>query len=169
MPDSQNQTLGQSNVWANNNVGFEFDFTVPSGQTCRLVRKPLETLILEGVIDDIDSLTAIVESQHVGPKSRGRKKPSDRKPSKSDEEASMAARGLAMMKDENFAKSLEIMDKVLIAVVTQPKLSPNPAPGEEADPNKIYVRQVGLSDKTAIFSEVMGGVKSAETFRPESE
>lgn len=163
MPDLQPQT----NVWANNLVGREYDFVVPSGQLCRIRKKPLENLLLEGVIDDIDSLTALVETDIV--KKRGRRPGTPQDRQRKSGTKPTAAEGLQMMKDENFRKSIEIMDKVIIAVVVEPQLHPNPVPGEKPEDGKIYIQQVSLPDKTAIFKEVMSSVQQAEQFREESD
>jgi hypothetical protein len=127
--------------------------TVPSGQKCRVVPLSLQELVFDGIIDDVDAVSKLVDSELIAPKTSTRAK------------KTAAQVGMDFLKDPNARKAFEIMDKVLVAVIVAPKIYTNPAEGEEPDPSKIYIRNVDLRDKIAIFERVMTGVEKTAQFR----
>jgi hypothetical protein len=141
-----------SNDWAKG--GGDFDSTTSSGNTCRIREVSLTDLVFDGVIDNIDSLSAIVNSKITKKKSGGREKTDQQK-------------ALEMLKSASEIKdALAIMDKVVVHVVVEPKISPLPEDGKFED-DVVYISNIPLEDRTDIFMRAIKEVKAAESFRPE--
>lgn len=62
---------------------------------------------------------------------------------------------------------LQFVDQVVLECVREPKVHPVPDAGEERDDDLLYVDEVDLADKMAIFAFVTGGVRDLEKFRGE--
>ncbi len=140
-----------SNGWTKGG-GVE-DFTTSSGNTCKIRKISLTDLVFDGVIDNIDSLSGIVNS-NIGKKTAGRGNKSD------------AETGLEMLKEATEIKdALSIMDKVVIHVVVEPKVLPMPENEEDFDDDAIYISSLPLEDRTDIFMNAIHEVKRAEPFR----
>ena len=140
-----------SNDWSKG--GGSFDFTTSSGNTCKMREVSLTDLVFEGVIDYIDSLSGIVNSK-IAKKSGGRQKTDSEK-------------ALEMLKSASEIKdALAIMDRVVVHVVVEPKVSPVPEDGTFED-DVVYITNIPLEDRTDIFMRAIKEVKSAETFRQE--
>jgi hypothetical protein len=150
------------------------DLEVPSGQLCQVRRPGVTGLIKAGILDSLDSLTGLVQSEHIERVAKG-------------EGAKITPEdisNLASNKDK-LAQALTLADKVAEYVVVQPSLlrpvvrdeKGNPrlddsgAETELADadrkPGQIYTDAVDLVDKMYIFQFVVGGVSDLETFRKE--
>ena len=141
-----------SNDWSKG--GGSFDFTTSSGNTCKMREVSLTDLVFEGVIDNIDSLSGIVNSKIAKKKSGGRQKTDSEK-------------ALEMLKSASEIKdALAIMDRVVVHVVVEPKVSPVPEDGIFED-DVVYITNIPLEDRTDIFMRAIKEVKSAETFRQE--
>lgn len=140
------------------------ELQLPSGQFCLVRKISLAKMMADGILEDFDSLTGIVQEKHVGPKSKAGKRPQDRKP-KQQTEAELTSQILA--DPDQLKKILRAMDQILLNVVVAPVLLPAPDSGEErsADPNVAYVDWVSEADKAYVFNFVMGGVKDLERFR----
>ena len=150
------------------------DLECPSGQLCQIRRPGVAGLVKAGVLDSIDSLSAIVSTDHIDRVEKGKD------PHVSAEEV----RALASNK-EGLLKALDLADKVAVYCVVQPPLTPvplvrNPVTGEpeldddmrpievpleERERGRVYVDQVDLEDKMFILQFVVGGVTDVESFR----
>jgi hypothetical protein len=127
------------------------------------------------VLDDVDSLTALVGEKHI---KRVQGKPQvDVK---------------ALSKDgKRLAESLDVIDKIVCHIVLKPLITPTPncnvcgknlewhawadvkdvdhTPDIEYEPGLIYASQVDLEDKMFLLNFAVGGTRSLESFRGESD
>lgn len=140
----------------------EFDLVVPSGALCRVKRPGPMGLIKMGLLDSLDSLTSLVQTEHFD-RAEGRAKLSD-----ADAIRDFAANS------EKVQAGFELIDKITCGVVIEPEISPipldaegHPLPREEWDPNLTYVDSVELHDKIYIMQFVVGGTPDLESFRAE--
>jgi hypothetical protein len=145
----------------------------------------LEDVVELGMLDDIDSLTALVQTDHVDRVQQGRK-PADRKPkklTKAEEDKAEAEAFKNMLKDkDSFGKISGTMNKVVMACVLEPKIldpwidDPNAVTEDnptgrrkmdanERDPEAAYLDYINLVDKIGIFHEVFGGMEKLQQFR----
>lgn len=139
-----------SNGWAKG--GGVFDFTTTSGSTCKMREVSLQDLVFDGVIDNIDSLSNIVNSKIVQKKTGGRPK-------------SDTNRAIEMLKSASEIKdALGIMDRVVAHVVIEPDVQLDPEDGAYDD-DVVYVKSIPLEDRTEIFRRAIREVNSAEPFR----
>lgn len=184
------QSRSKANKYAATQWGVELtiDLTCPSGQLC-LVRRPGVTgLIRAGILDSLDALTGIVQTDHIERVKSG-KDPSitseDIQALAQDKEALMAA--------------LDLADKVVEYVVLQPsalrpvvrneqgrpvverlQMPPDkdhktewtrevetPLPDADRVPGQVYTDMIDLIDRMFIFQFVVGGVSDLERFREE--
>lgn len=127
----------------------EEDFTVPSGQKCRL-RKLDEKILLEaGILDQVTRLPGLVTT---GPIRQGEGKPPA--PDMSD-----------ILKSPGQLKELlDVMNKLVCTVVVRPEVLME-APEGGLKPGQVLVTSVGLGDRVAIMERVMGGVTKLDNFR----
>jgi hypothetical protein len=161
------------------------DLECPSGQRCQVRRPGITGLVKAGVLDSIDSLSAIVKTEHIDRVEQGKD------PHVSQQEIAELARN-----KDGLLKAVDLAAKVTVHVVTQPKLTAvplvlNPVTGEPEldddlrpiempiedrpktrfDPETnepvqiIYVDQVDLMDQMFILQFVVGGVTDLESFR----
>lgn len=138
-----------SNGWSKG--GGVIDFTTSSGNTCKMREVSLTDLVFDGVIDNIDSLSNIVNSKIA--KKTGRK--------------TDAQRGVELLKSASEIKdALAIMDRVVVHVVVEPKVHPVPEDGK-FDDDKVYISNLPIEDRTDIFMQAIREVKAAEPFRQE--
>jgi hypothetical protein len=139
----------------------QFDLQVPSGQVCLVRRTTLQGMMEAGVLSNVDTLTAIVNSKYI---------------SQSAKKAQPKVDVGELMKDPDELKNvLSVMDDIVCYVVQQPPVQPvpkdekgNPAPTEKIN-GLVYVDDVDLMDKMFIFQYVLGGTKDLEQFRNETE
>ena len=149
------------------------DLEVPSGQLC-LVRRPgISGLIKMGILDSLDSLTGLVQSEHLDrvATAEGRKITSE----------DIAA--LSSNKDK-LVQAVDLADKVIEYVVLQPDVKrpvvrdakgnpvltdgkEQPLADEDRVPGTVYTDNIDIMDKMYIFQFVVGGVSDLETFRKE--
>lgn len=132
-------------AWGSN----EYDFTVPSGQLCRMRKLRPEELIKAGLLDKVSQLPAYAEE--LVQKAEGVQ----------PQKQSMPTAG-------ELEQLVDILDKLLPLVVVRPKLWPAPAEDEPRVPGRVYVDDVELGDRIAIMERAMGGVAKYENFRQES-
>jgi len=149
------------------------DLEVPSGQLC-LVRRPgIAGLVKAGVLDSLDALTGIVQTDHIERVKSGKGEISK------EDIAALAGDKAKLL------EALELADKVVEYVVVQPSVfraiardetgkpvldeDGKESPLSEADrmPGQVYTDMVDLMDKMFIFQFVVGGVRDLETFRKE--
>lgn len=163
---------------ATDSGGYAEDITVPSGQRA-LVRRPgVHGLVAAGVLDHVDSLTAIVGEKHI---KRVKGKP-----------AATEIDVKSLAKDgKRLAESLDIIDKIVCHIVLKPSIEPTPVcqvcnknlewhawadakevdhqPVIEFDDGVIYASMIDLEDKMFLLNFAVGGTRSLESFRGESD
>jgi hypothetical protein len=136
---------------------FLEDLETPSGNLVQVKRVGIKGLIKAGVLESVDTLTALVTSETI-PKAEGRR-------TISAEEVVNDPKKLDDM--------LEMVDKIVSTVVNQPKFAPRPAPDEEGntvyEPGVAYLDLVPIEDKMFIVNYVVGGTADLEGFREESK
>lgn len=139
------------------------ELTLPSGQLCLVQRIPIARMAEDGIIDDFDSLSALVGEQHISKKSR-----SHGPPQRQASKMQMDLQVKKMLGDpEQFQKVLRTVDKVVMAVVVMPKIQPVPDDDEERDPHAAYIDWVADDDKGFVMQWAFGGTKDLERFRRE--
>lgn len=145
-------------------TGGEFDFELPSGNTCRMKEMGVEDLVAAGLLDNFDSLTAFVNDSHIQRVKTGRP-PAD---SPAAEEESLKK---LISDPKRFAAILNVVDPVVVRAVVAPPVHAVPAPGTDRTPGALYVDSVSMTDKFAVFQRAMGDtlskVQAMEPFRAE--
>lgn len=132
------------------------DLTCPSGQLCQVRRPGLEGLMREGILNQLDVLTPLIE-QH-------RDKVKGKKATKaSDVDVS------ALLADpDKMANVLHLLDRVTVHCVVQPAIEMTPNDPTRRQPGVIYADMVDMEDKTFILNFALGGSSDLERFRVES-
>jgi hypothetical protein len=150
------------------------DLPMPSGALCQVRRPGIPGLIKAGILDSLDALTGIVQTDHIERVKEGK------------DPAVTAEQMKALSRDkEGLLRALDLTDKVVEYVVLQPTVfrpirrNPDSSPKLDADGKEteladdervvgvIYTDSIGLEDKMYIFQFVVGGVTDLETFRSE--
>lgn len=129
-----------------------------SHNVCRARRVGVEGLISMGLLDSLDSLTAMVQTAIITPTERGTT-PQDE----------LAKVQMASQMAGGVAKSLEVVNRVVQAVVVEPELAMPPVEGERRKPGVFYVDWVDLEDRMFLFQFTIGGTRDLETFRQGSK
>lgn len=133
------------------------DLEVPSGQVC-LVRRPgVEGLLTAGVLQDIDTLTALV-GETIDSKT---KKPGEASP------APEIDMNEILKNPERMTAVLHTVDRTICAVVVKPPIYMAPNDVTLRKSGVIYTDMVDLTDKMFIFQYVVGGSADLESFRAE--
>ena len=159
----------------------EREFTVPSGQKCLIKDLGLEEMSEVGLIDQMDTLGMLVQTEHVE-RVQG-KKPQDRKKKKLTKAQQAAQEQTGMvewLRDRTKMGAIGTMlDKIASVCVVEPvvfnpwilKDDSDPSKGErkleksERLPDAVYADNIRFADKMAIFQEVFQGMEDLETFR----
>lgn len=148
---SEPQAKYAATTWGSSADALE-DLEVPSGQLC-LVRRPgLEGLLKAGVLHSLDSLTSLVQSQHINGASD----------SQVDNELA-----LIMSDPMKMDAMLRIIDRVVCYVVVKPEVQMTPGDITSRDTDVIYADMVDLTDKMFILNYAVGGTRDLERFRGE--
>lgn len=142
------------------------DVTMPSGQVAQLRRPGVQGLIAAGLLESLDSLSAIV-GQDLIPTAQGKKAPSDRKPKKA-KSPEIDIKTL-MKKPEQLANIMHLVDRVTVHCVMQPKIEMAPNDITSRKEGVIYTDSIDLGDRMFIFNYAVGGTTDLQTFRAESE
>jgi hypothetical protein len=155
-------------------VKTSHEFKLPSGNVCLLQPLDPTAMIAAGILDSMDSLTAIVQDELLAnPKA---------KPAPEDDIALI--RRLA--KTGDLAASLRVIDLIVELAVAEPivrrpfrpkedgteqPLTPvqRQAIREQTDGVLFFTDEVDATDKSAIVAEAMAGVQAVEPFRKEPE
>lgn len=153
-----NNPLPQATSWQSNAEAREgFDLRVPSGQLCRVKHMDLQDMIIDGIIDDVDVVLRIINSDVMKKSTAKRTK------------AQSVEDGLKFMGSTDGQDAMRLMDKIVPYVVISPEVQPNPPKGEDFQKGLIYVRDIDVNDRAFIFSQVMKSVDNVAEFRPESK
>lgn len=138
------------------------ELTLPSGQLCLVRRVGVQKLMEEGVLDNFDSLTGIVQTKHINKKARN----SGPQRKQDDIDADLMLRKL--MKDpDKLREAISVMDKVVMATVVLPEILPVPDASEERKPGAAYIDWVADDDKAYVMNFAFGGTRDLERFRRE--
>lgn len=149
------------------------DLSLPSGELCQVRRPGVQGLIEAGVLQSMDTLTSIVQTEVI-PKAEG-------KPVVNAE---------AILQDtEKFTEMMKTVDKIVCYVVVQPDVLSDRVSQEmiddedlpfdtddlgrklaedERDPNAIYTDYIDAMDKMYIMNFAVGGSADLAKFRAES-
>lgn len=131
------------------------DVTVPSGQLCLCRRPGIEVMIKAGILNDMDSLTSLVMTEHLD-----------------DGQTKNTVKPEAMieiMKNPKKAESMfHMLDKVVCFIVVKPEIHMTPNNRNSMKPNLIYAETVDLEDKMFLMNYAVGGTRDVERFRQES-
>lgn len=130
------------------------DLLLPSGNTCLVKRPGVQGLIKAGLLDSLDSLTAIVQVDHIDA---------------NDPKKMAAAVGKMSADPTRIAEALVVVDKAVCFAVVAPKVFMPPPDGETRMEGTIYADDVDEEDKMFIFQFLVGGTGDVETFRKESQ
>lgn len=157
--------------------GEEFETQLPSGEECLQRAISIEDMLEMGIVDRIDSLAGIIQTEHIERVS-GRKTPQDAAATlmalDPTTEAGRTAL-LALLKDKKRWENLiEFVNKIVIRSVVQPQVYDG-RNGEQVPHHVLSegvdVHAVDLQDKLVIMNAAMsrmqGGVVAAEPFRQE--
>lgn len=142
-------------TWAQGTSSFEL--TCPSGQTCLAKELDIMRLMELGLLDRINGLSGIVNSQIV-PKAKGQRVPE------------VDVTELLRNKD-GLREIMMLVDTIVCEAVVAPKVHPTldedglPIPHEERKPERVYADSIRLTDKFFIFNEVTGGLEQLAAFR----
>lgn len=162
------------------------DLEMPSGQMAQVRRPGVTGLVKAGLLDSLDSLTALVKTEHIDRVKTG--KPTTEVITADD------IKTLSQDKERLFT-ALDLMDRVTEYVVVQPsvlrpvqrdeqgsplkmwrgKLSDTgdqimeelELPDKDRVPGQVYTDMVEATDKVYLFQFVVGGVRDLEQFRKE--
>jgi hypothetical protein len=147
------------------------DLEVPSGAMCQVRRPGPMGLMRAGILDNLDILGSLVQTDHV-----------DRVAGKAvepDPEAARMRQAQELLKDRTKLEAADrLMNQVVCHVVVQPELSmPEVQDGdrwkwlapEDRDAAKTYADSVDDDDKVFIFQFVVGGTADIAQFRKERE
>lgn len=147
------------------------ELLLPSGNTCLVKRPGVQGLIKAGLLDSLDSLTAIVQVDHID----------------ANDPRKMAEAVNKMTADPSrITEALDVVDKALCFAVVAPKVfrpirtdeadkpilldgKEIPLEDEERDAERIYTDEVDEEDKMFVFQFLVGGTRDVETFRAESK
>lgn len=159
------------NQWGSTEIGGLTDLRTPSGQLC-LVRRPgVEGLLSAGVLNDLDSFTALIQTEHID-RVDPRKRPSDRKAKATTEKERIAVQQKEleeMMKDPSkLASLMHTVDRVVCHVVVKPDVRMTPNDATSRKKNVIYADMIDMVDKMFIFNFVVGGSRDIDRFLDES-
>lgn len=127
----------------------------PSGQKCMIRKMTPEELLAEGVLEGSDQLTGIAAGH--ADDAKGPQAPSKEK----------VAVDLAN-DPESMRKFVNMVDKVVLAVVVEPKLVRPPDDYKKRALDVVYLDTVGFKDRVHIFHQVFKGSRDLENFRTDS-
>lgn len=131
------------------------DLTVPSGQLCLCRRPGIQAMIKAGILNDMDSLTSLVMTEHLD----------DGQPKNTVKPEALKE---IMTNPQKADSMFHMLDKVLCFVVVKPEIHMTPNNRNSMKPNLIYAESVDLEDKMFIMNYAVGGTRDVERFRAES-
>jgi hypothetical protein len=131
-------------------LGAAEDLIMPSGQKALVKRPGVEGLMKAGVLNDVDSLTALVDQTHLSKGNQINVK--------------------SLMGDESALVNLvHVVDRVMCHVVQKPAVFMTPNDITTRKDGVVYCDMIELEDKMFIFNFAIGGTRDFEQFRKESE
>jgi hypothetical protein len=133
--------------WKRSQAQTSVPFKVPSGNTCLVRPVSLNMFLKQGRVPN-ELMPLVNKTIATG-----------RQPT--DEELTATPEMLSAM--------IDLMDQVVVECVEQPQVQPSGAPDAPRDVNLLYVDEVDLADKAAIFAFATGGVRDVKSFLEESD
>jgi len=137
-----------ANSWLTGGSGTLEDVETPSGQLCLARRPGVEGLMTAGVLQNVDSLSGIVNAKFIN------------KTGEVDAEA-------LMQDDGALADIMHTVDKVVCFIVVKPEVHMTPNDKTRRKQGIVYADMVDLMDKMFLFNYAVGGTKDLESFRTE--
>ena len=145
-------------AWSSNLM----ELPLPSGQLCLVKQLDVAELAAEGLLDDYDRLTSMVQTHHVNKKMRSGGPP--------PREISEMEAAKQILKDpEKLQDIIKAMNSIVKMVVVKPELHDPPEEGEEREPGLAYIDYVSDDDKGFVMQWAFGGSTDLERFRAEVE
>lgn len=139
-------------VWGNKNEEGR-DLTLPSGQKCRVRKIGMEDILELDLIDLMDTFTKQLTAE-----------PSDKK----TEEDATGDAFMEMLKDpDRRHKIITAINSVVPRAVIAPSVEPLPEKSYKKAPGLIYVDDISLEDRFAIFGASFDGWGDVSKFRAE--
>lgn len=149
--------------WKKDSQGV--DLEVPSGKTCKVRRKPMDSFLRRGLIPN--SLLPLVRKAIKG--------------------ENMDDTKMEDLTEDQIIQTLELYDIIVVDCVVAPKVFPVPhytakdaaegrcaeeqvgqeIPLDDRNQDFLYVDEVDQDDKTFIYQFVVGGTRDLESFRAE--
>ena len=127
------------------------DVRCPSGQMALCRRPGVQGLILAGALEEMDSLSAVVDKKHI-------------KRVKGEETVDVDS----LMGDTDQIKEvLAVADRVVQYIVVKPPLTLPPADEADRVDGVLYVDMVDMEDRLFLMNFAVGGTRDAESFRIE--
>ena len=132
------------------------DLVVPSGQTCLIRRPGMQGMIKAGILNDLDSLTSLVQTEHLSDgKTENKVKPEAIK---------------ELMSDPKKAENMfHLLDRVMCFCVVKPEIEMAPNNTTRRKDGVIYSDMVEMEDKMFILNYAMGGTRDLSTFRQQAD
>lgn len=122
-------------------------FVCPSGQTCRLRQVTPDALMSVGILDKVTRLEGLAAK--LVHEAEGHPPVEEGVPSR-----------------EDFAELLSVINSIVPIAVAEPKVLPDPAPGEAEMDGALYASDIDLEDRLAIMEEALKGIRALDRFRP---
>lgn len=169
MPSTDGSEFEVNNVWLQRASGPPVEeITLPSGQTCKVKRPGLEGLMFSGQLLQLDTLTSLVDRQHIRRVKGG--------PAGDGEQIDAQS----LMKDpDSLKRILKLADSLLPQIVVEPQVVIHwttdirgedvNIPLESRDPNLVYSDYVTYEDKMFLLQYALGGSRDVARFRQESQ
>lgn len=169
MPSTDGSEFEVNNVWLQRASGPPVEeITLPSGQTCKVKRPGLEGLMFSGQLLQLDTLTSLVDRQHIRKVKGG--------PAGDGEQIDAQS----LMKDpDSLKRILKLADSLLPQIVVEPQVVIHwttdihgedvNLPLESRDPNLVYSDYVTYEDKMFLLQYALGGSRDVARFRQESQ
>lgn len=149
---SPKATTRKSKKYALGVASKKHELELPSGNVCLVTRPGVQGLIKAGLLDSLDTLTSIVQIDHIDANDPKR--------------MAQAAQSLSQ-NAEKLLESMKVIDKVVCHVVVEPQVFMPPEGNEQRDPDRLYADEVDLDDKAFIFQYIVGGTRDLVKFRAE--
>lgn len=149
-------------------VNEEEELALPSGNLCLIRILDVAGLVGSGLINSLDELTAIVQTDHVNRMS-GR---ATKKPTKAEAERSAEKQMMELLADEErFTTLVRTIDGIVVKALVAPEARMAPNEGQERTPRSgrewLYTDEIDFLDKTAIFERITGSsAKRAGELKP---
>lgn len=142
-PPAPVQARPAAEVWGANE---SYEFTCPSGATCRMRKLAPERLVETGMLDKLTRLPGF--AQEAIDKAEG-KPPAP-----------------ALSDTESMRSVLAVMQDLIPMIVAEPTITKDPQENERV-PGVIYVSSIDLADRLAIMNRALEGVTKLDSFRAE--